>query len=425
MNQSVAERAEKLGERAGPSWLQRVARRAVTSVITRIEHGQVVLEDAEGTLTAGTPTPEFPTPLRLRVLDPAFYAAVLRGAGLGAGESWIRGEWTCDDLPALLRVIARNRSAWDALDSWVERLARPLRRFGHWLERNTRAGARRNIAAHYDLGNDFFQLFLDPTLTYSCGVFEHPEATLEQASVAKYERWCRKLELQPGMHVLEIGSGWGGFALHAARAHGCRVTTTTISQAQHEVARERIARAGLDDRVTLLLEDYRDLRGSYDRLVSIEMIEAVGARYFDDYFRACAARLAPDGAMGLQAIALGDRDWARYRRGVDFIQKYVFPGGELPSLGAIAASLARATDLRVSHLEDLAPHYAETLRRWRDRLRQNAGAVLRLGHREPFLRLWEFYLAYCEAGFAERHLGLLQLVLSKPEFRRDSILGSL
>ncbi len=423
MNQSVAERVERVDARAGSAWLSRLARSALVSVLARVDCGQIALEDAEGTVVAGATTPDFPAPVRLRVLDPGFYVAVLRRAGLGAGESWIRGEWTCDDLPGLLRLIARNRAAWEGLDSWLERVTRPLRRIGYWLERNTRTGARRNIAAHYDLGNEFFELFLDPTLTYSCGVFERPEATMEEASTAKYERWCRKLGLAPGMHVLEIGTGWGGFALHAAREHGCRVTTTTISRAQHEVARERTDKAGLGDRVTLLLEDYRDVRGSYDRVVSIEMIEAVGARYLDDYFRACAARLAANGAMGLQAIVLGDRDWERYRRGVDFIQKYVFPGGELTSLGGIGASLARATDLRISHLEDLAPHYVETLRRWRERLRQNAGAVLRLGHREPFLRLWEFYLAYCEAGFAERHLGLLQLVLSKPLYRRDSILG--
>jgi cyclopropane-fatty-acyl-phospholipid synthase len=305
------------------------------------------------------------------------------------------------------------------------RLARGARRVLHRLRRNTRAGARRNIRAHYDLGNEFFALFLDPGLTYSCAVFEKPEAGLEDAQTAKYDRICRKLRLAPGDRVLEIGSGWGGFALHAAGRYGCHVTTTTISRRQYELARERVAAAGLAERVCVLLEDYRELRGQHDKLVSIEMIEAVGADHLNDYFRACSERLSPDGAMALQAIVVEERHYASSRRNVDFVKRYVFPGGQLVSLGAICAALAAVTDLRVTHLEDITPHYAETLARWRARMSQNLDAMRALGIGDVFLRMWDYYLCYCEGAFRERANGVVQLVLEKPQARRPALLGGL
>jgi cyclopropane-fatty-acyl-phospholipid synthase len=284
--------------------------------------------------------------------------------------------------------------------------------------RNTLAGSQANIAAHYDLGNDFYALFLDETMTYSCGIFEQEDSTLEEASLAKYDRICRKLALKPEDEVLEIGTGWGGFAIYAAGRYGCRVTTTTISRAQFDLARPRIAEAGLEDRVTLLLKDYRHLTGSYDKLVSIEMIEAVGFEYFDTFFSVCSERLKDDGLMCLQAITIADQVFDRYRRSHDFIRSHVFPGSCLISLGALSASLARATDLRLIHLEDLTPHYARTLKLWRERFFANLDQVRALGYPETFIRLWEFYLCYCEGGFAERYIGDVQMVLAKPGNRR-------
>ncbi len=397
--------------------LRRAARRAAHARLAGLEHGCVEIEEGGERRIFGRATALVPLRVRVVVEDPALYTALASGGIVGAGESWMRGEWSCDDLAGLVRILLRNPGPMDGFDAGLSRLAELPRRALHRLRRNGRRGSRRNIRAHYDLGNDFFEAFLDPTLTYSCGVFERPDASMEEASIAKYERLCRKLELGPGDHVLEIGSGWGGFALHAASRYGCRVTTTTISPSQLERARERVARAGLSDRVTVLLEDYRDLRGSYDKLVSIEMIEAVGHEYFDTYFAACARRLRPEGRMALQAIVIADQAYERATRSVDFIKRWVFPGGCLPSVAAIAASTARASDLRVQHLEDLTPHYAETLRRWRQRFGENRRAIRALGYEDWLLRMWEFYLGYCEGGFEERHIGLVQMVLARPGWR--------
>jgi cyclopropane-fatty-acyl-phospholipid synthase len=293
------------------------------------------------------------------------------------------------------------------------RFSAPLRLAAHWLHRNTRAGSRRNIAAHYDLGNEFFRLFLDETMMYSCAIFEHAQMTLAEASVAKLEAVCRKLALAPGDHVLEVGSGWGGFALHAAGRYGCRVTTTTISPSQFELARERVRAAGLEGRVTVLLEDYRDLAGRYDKLVSIEMIEAIGHRQFEEFFRVSAARLAPGGRMLLQSIVIDDRHYARARDEVDFIKRYIFPGCCIPSLGALSQAMTAASDLHIEDVEDIGPHYATTLARWRDNFLARLAEVRALGYPDEFIRMWEFYLCYCEAGFAERALGDVQLLLRR------------
>ena len=324
------------------------------------------------------------------------------------------GWWSSDDLPAVVRVLARNQQLLSELEAGWARLARPARWWLHRRRANTRVGSRRNIAAHYDLGNDFFRQFLDPSMTYSSAVFEAVDQSLEEAQTAKYERLCRRLRIDSTHHVLEIGTGWGGFAIHAARTRGCRVTTTTISQEQHAWARDRIRGEGLGDQVELLLQDYRDLGGTFDRLVSVEMIEAVGHAHLDTYFETCAARLRPDGAMALQAILHLDQDYAASTRNVDFIKKYIFPGGQLPSVGAMLGAMTRKTDMRLTTLEDLTPHYAETLRRWRDRLHESPEGLEALGLDERFLRMWEFYLAYCEGGFDERVIGVSQFVFEKP-----------
>jgi cyclopropane-fatty-acyl-phospholipid synthase len=406
-----------------PAAVDRWARRAVCARLAGLRGGTLTLVDAEGRQRFGPA--DAPLRATVHVEDPRFYSRLLRRGSLGGAESYMDGEWRSDDLAAVVRILALDRGMQGALGGPGAWLLRPARALSRWLHRNSRGGSRRNIAAHYDLGDGFFELFLDPTLTYSSGIFEREDATLEQASVAKLERVCRKLRLSPGDHVLEIGTGWGSFALHAASRHGCRVTTTTISQRQHEAARRRVAEAGLEGRVEVLLEDYRDLRGRYDKLVSIEMIEAVGHENLGRFFRICSERLRSDGAMLLQAITIPDRDFEEHTRSVDFIKRYIFPGGELVSLGAVQAAAAGAGDLRLTHLEDFTPHYAETLRRWRQRMFANLPRMRALGLSDRFLRMWEFYLCYCEGGFEERQIGVVQALFEKPGARRAPLLGRL
>jgi cyclopropane-fatty-acyl-phospholipid synthase len=337
-------------------------------------------------------------------------------------ESYLRGEWDTPDLVGLLREVARSSDSLDEADQGVATtLLRPIRTGLNWLRRNTRSGSRRNIAAHYDLNNEFFALMLDPTMTYSSGVFEHANASMEEASLAKYDRVCRKLELSPDDHVLEIGTGWGGFAVYAAKTYGCRITTTTISRQQYDYARERTQRAGLSDRVRLLQQDYRDLAGQYDKLVSIEMIEAVGERYLEGYFAKCSQLLRRQGMMLLQVITIPDHRYDVYRRSVDFIQRYIFPGGFLPCFAAIAACVRKKTDFRLFHSECFGPHYAETLSRWRREFWKNIDQVRKLGFDERFVRMWHYYLCYCEAGFRERQIDVSQVLLAKPGCRRQPV----
>ena len=348
----------------------------------------------------------------ITVLDPAFYAQVAFGGSVGAGESYMLGHWQANNLTALTRLIVRNRSALEAIETGLARTSAPWRQALHWLHRNTRAGSRRNIEAHYDLGNEFFQLFLDDSMMYSCALFERPGMTLGEASTAKLDAICHKLALEPKDHVLEIGTGWGGFARYAASRYGCRVTTTTISPKQREFAQQRVRAAGLEDRITVLLDDYRDLTGTYDKLVSIEMIEAVGHQYFGEFFARCARLLVPGGRMLLQSITIADRLYAQSRDDVDFIKRYIFPGCCIPSVTALTDAMTESSDLRIEHREDIGPHYATTLARWRDNFFANLERVRALGYSESFIRMWEFYLCYCEGGFIEHALGNVQLVLT-------------
>ncbi|MBM3728673.1 MAG: class I SAM-dependent methyltransferase [Acidobacteria bacterium] len=387
----------------------------------RLQHlqaGEIMIADSQGTTRLGTGTE---LSARVDVLDPGFYRDVVFGGSLGAADSFIRGAWTTDNLTTLLRIFARDASVAGAMERNWAVPANLMARAYHALRRNSHRGSVRNIHAHYDLGNAFFELFLDETMNYSCAIFENSGGSLAQASVAKMERACRKLDLSPADHLLEIGTGWGALAIHAASHYGCRVTTTTISSEQHEYGVRRVREAGLESRITVLKDDYRDISGRYDKLVSIEMIEAVGYGNFDTYFRKCCELLRPDGLMLLQAIVMAGHHYRQYLRSTDFIQKYVFPGSCLPSTAAIADSLSRATDFRLVDLEDLTPHYAETLRRWRRRFLGRRETARTLGYPEDFLRLWEYYLCYCEAGFEERHIGDVQLLLARPANRRPPI----
>ena len=392
------------------SLLSSLAERVLRDRLAALRGGTVVLRDAGTESRFG---PDAGTAVVVEVRDRRFYPAVILGGAVGAGEAYAEGWWACDDPTALVRLLLRDREALEGLEAGWTLPARVAGRLVHRLRRNTRGGSRRNIRAHYDLSNDFFAHFLDDTLTYSCAVFAHQGQSLRDAQLAKYERICRLAELGPQHHVLEIGTGWGGFALYAAERYRCRVTTTTISREQFALATRRVAEAGLADRVTVLDADYRDLPGRYDRLVSIEMIEAVGHEYFPGFFAKCASLLAPDGRMALQAITIRDDRYDAARREADFIKRHIFPGGTIPSLTALCQA-ASGTDLRVTRADDLGPHYAETLRRWRDNLRGNWARLLALGFEERLLRLWEFYFCYCEGGFAEGYLGDVQLAFARP-----------
>lgn len=406
------ERAADGGGGGIERWFEGVAERALRERLGRLAHGTVTLVDGTGRETYGRASDRCALACTLHVRDRRFYTEIAFGGSVGAGESFMAGDWTCDDLTALVRILLVNRDVLDGLDGGrFTRLSDWARRFLHAAARNTRTGSRRNIVAHYDIGNDFFALFLDPTMMYSCAFYERPGMTLEEAQVAKLDRICRKLDLRPGDHLLEIGTGWGGLAIRAASRYGCRVTTTTISREQYALARERVAAAGLADRVTVLSEDYRDLTGSYDKLVSVEMIEAVGHQYYDTFFARCGDLLAPGGTMLLQAITIADRQYDAARDSVDFIKRHIFPGCCIPSVGALVGSAARASHLRVVDLEDIGPHYATTLAAWRKNLFANADVVRARGYPETLLRMWDFYLSYCEGGFAERALGDVHIVL--------------
>ena len=404
------------------NWLARLGRRLLLSELARLERGELRLVEPDGTRHVfGRREAEFDASCTLWIDHPQVFADVAFGGTVGAGEARIRGLWRCDDLTRLVRIFVANRERMHRLDGGWSIASRALLKLFHLAHRNSRHGSARNIAAHYDLGNPLYELMLDETMAYSCAKFPRPDASLLEGSIGKFDAVCRKLDLRPGDHVLEIGSGWGGFAIHAAEHYGCRVTTATISRAQHDVAARKIAERGLADRITLLLADYRDLSGSYDKLVSIEMVEAVGANYLDGYFAQCSRLVKPEGAMLLQAITIQDQLYERARRSVDFIQRHVFPGSFIPSIEALIRSLTRTTDFKVFHLEDIGPHYARTLRLWRERFLGNLPRVRELGYTEEFIRLWEFYLCYCEGGFTERQLGTVQMLLTKPRCRRAPV----
>ena len=412
--EGVAESATANGERL----LTRVARKALLERLARLRDGEIRLNDSAGSQRFGARTARCGLSVTLTVRDPAFYSLAAFGGTVGAGEAYIHGHWRCDDLTALVRIMVLNRSVMEDMESGLAaRGTALLRRLLHWANRNSKSGSARNIAAHYDLGNDLYRLMLDDTMAYSCGIFLHEEATLHEASVAKFDAVCRKLALTPSDHLVEIGTGWGGLAIHAAEQYGCRVTTTTISREQHDYAQQKIAARGLSDRITLLFKDYRDLTGHYDKLVSIEMIEAVGAKYLETYFAKCSSLLKPTGAMLLQAITLQDQFYAQALKSVDYIQRFIFPGSFIPSVTAISTAVARVTDMKLFNMEDIGPHYATTLAHWRQNFRANLPHIRALGYDDTFIRMWEYYLCYCEGGFAERVLGDVMMLLVKPRNR--------
>lgn len=399
---------------------QNLAKKAVFKQLEHLKVGQLVINDGGvrhvfGEGPAGNIVGE------LNIVDRACYVDILTGGSIGAAESYMTGDWTSPDLAALMRLMVRNMDVLDGMEGGLAKLSKPVLKVMHRLNQNTVKGSKRNIAAHYDLGNDFFQTFLDPTMMYSSALFPSAESTLEEGSLNKLKTICEKLQLSEQDHVVEIGTGWGGFAIYAAQNYGCKVTTTTISKQQYELARQRVKEAGLEDRITLLLEDYRRLEGQFDKLVSIEMIEAVGWKFYNTYYETCSRLLKPNGLMLIQAITIADQRYERAKRDVDFIQRYIFPGSCIPSVTALSEAMRDSSDLRLVSHQDFAQHYARTLHMWNDNCKREAKTITEMGYSETFQRMWEFYLCYCEGGFAERSIGVSHLLYAKPEFRDEKV----
>lgn len=396
--------------------LSRLYEKAVVAQLSRLRRGCIHLHTAGEVYELGDA--ESDLSVTLTVYDRRFFESVVHGGSVGAAESYMQGGWHCSDLTTLVRILVRNQDLSDELERGFARITGTVLKGFHWFHRNSRRGSRKNIAAHYDLGNEMFELFLDKDwMMYSSGLYYSGSESLEQAQQQKLARLCDKLDLQPSDHLLEIGTGWGGCAVFAAQHYGCKVTTTTISRQQYDYAVQRVEKAGLTDQVTVLLEDYRDLQGQYNKLISIEMVEAVGHHYIDDYFQRCADLLTPDGLAIIQAITLEDHRYAQAVKSVDFIKRYIFPGSFIPSVTVLSNAAAKAK-LKLTSLEDIGPSYALTLAAWRQRFNSSLEQVRSMGYPESFIRMWEFYLCYCEGGFTERSISDVQLLFSKVDNRR-------
>ena len=406
---------QHLSTKPRPGILDSVARRLVLKQLAKLEIGCLSLNDGEQTHHFGEMAGSAELSATIEVMDSSFYGDIAFAGSIGAGEAYMRGAWQCEDLVSLVRILLRNREVLDGMEKGTARLTLTAQRFLHWVNRNTREGARRNIASHYDLGNEFFALWLDETMMYSSAMFEHPEQSLADAQQHRLDVICEKLDLGPDDHVMEIGTGWGGFAIHAAQKYGCRVTTTTISKQQYEMAWQRVQQVGLQDRVELLLEDYRDLEGQYDKLVSIEMIEAIGSDQYEMYFNQCNQLLNPGGRMLIQAITIADEQYDYAQRNVDFIQRYIFPGSCLPSLAVMKNTIKKVSNMQVTGAEDIGLDYALTLNHWRRNFFTRIHDVTAMGYPEEFIWMWEFYLCYCEGGFLERAISDVHLVADKTD----------
>jgi cyclopropane-fatty-acyl-phospholipid synthase len=396
---------------------EKFAREAVFRLLGKLQVGSLTLHEGAQRHHFGSEGRGREPQAEVHIHNPATYGQLLAGGSIAAGEAFIKGYWSSPAPVEVMRLFSANLSVLESFEARQSVLVKLALKLAHRLNRNTRKGSQVNIAAHYDLGNDFFRLFLDPTMMYSSAIFSEPTMSLEAASEAKLDELCRQLELKADDHLLEIGTGWGGMAIHAARHFGCRVTTTTISKEQYDHACARVKAEGLEDRITLLCEDYRNLTGRYDKLVSIEMIEAVGHEFYQNYFQMCATLLKPEGKMVIQAITVADQRYTSARDEVDFIKRYIFPGGCLPSIAVMADHVLRDTDMQIVHLRDITADYATTLAHWRERFLANLDAVRRMGFSEEFVRMWEFYLCYCEGGFRERIIGTVQMALAKPGYR--------
>lgn len=421
MNETIALHNPSAPADTLPAFVYRKLRSRIVEVLSEIHWGEIVLvEDGEQT-RMGKGGADAPS-VMVHVHEPYFFTYLGLGGSVGAGQAYYLGLWDTDDLTDLIRILVRNMDLLDAVEGGLARLSTPLYNYFHRRRENSLQGSRKNISAHYDLGNDFFERMLDPSMMYSAAIYPHPEAGLAEAQFNKLDRICRKLDLRPDDHLVEIGTGWGGFAIHAAKHFGCRVTTTTISREQHDYAQKRIQAEGLSDRIELLFEDYRKLGGTYDKLVSIEMIEAVGADYLDTYINKISELLKPDGQALIQAITIEEHRYEQAVESVDFIKRFIFPGSFIPCLSVIMQSVASSSDLRLTHAEDFGSHYARTLRQWRENIEAHVEDIEAMGYSREFLRMWEFYLCYCEGGFLERSISDQQLIFSKPLNRSEPLL---
>ncbi|WP_133012317.1 SAM-dependent methyltransferase [Marinomonas flavescens] len=414
---SVSINNQKVGKSRRGEWFDSMAKRVVFKMLKKLEIGHLTLEDQGQLHEFGAPKSTASHHAHIQIHNNGAYRDIFLNSSIGSGEAYMKGWWTSPDIVAVIRLMVANLNVINSMDAKRPIWSRIGAKIAHKLNANSQRGSKKNISAHYDLGNDFFSLFLDPTMMYSAAVYPEDNASLEIASVNKLDRICQKLQLSKKDHLLEIGTGWGGMAIHAAQNYGCQVTTTTISKEQYDFAKARVEEAGLSDKITLLLEDYRDLTGEYDKLVSIEMIEAVGHEYYDSYFSKCSQLLKPHGVMVIQAITIADQRYDYARGSVDFIQRYIFPGGCLPSNQVIAQKIAQKTDMQIVGLEDITEHYAKTLADWRTRFHAARLDVTNMGFDDVFCRMWDFYLAYCEGGFKERAISTGQFIFAKPEHR--------
>ena len=421
-NQNVASKNLSFIQKPNKSITQRLAKAIVIKQFSKLTKGQLLVNESANNYIFGSKDNDFPVSAKINVLSNEMYSEIAAKGLNGAAEAFVKGLWSSDDLTELIRIFVRNREAANQIEGGIAKLATGLFYLQHSLRRNNHKGSLRNITAHYDLSNDLFETFLDNTKMYSCAIFENENSSLEQASVNKIKRICKKLELSSKDRVLEIGTGWGGFAIFAAKHFGCKVTTTTISQKQYEYTRKKVKTLGLENKISVLKKDYRDLTGQFNKLVSIEMIEAVGHHYYHDFFRKCNQLLIPEGRMLLQSIIITDFLYEEAKQFSDFIKTYIFPGSCIPSISKLCESSAKTTDMRLFHLEDITPHYAKTLNHWRSHFMNNIQKIRDLGFSEEFIRLWNFYFCYCEGGFIERQVGAVQMLFTKPLCRMDPIL---
>lgn len=387
------------------------SRSFVIKMMSKLRHGQIILQEGDKRWIFGK---DKTLCAHITVKDKRLYRKVLFGGSIGAGEAYIEKLWEVDDLTALVRIMVLNMSLLDKMERGFAWIMRPFDLLRHRSNSNSKRGSKRNILAHYDLGNDMYASFLDPTMMYSSAIYPSEKSSLEEASLNKLATICKKLDLKPTDSVVEIGTGWGGFAIYAAQNYGCHVTTTTISDAQYEEAYQKVISAGLNDKITLLRKDYRELSGTYDKLVSIEMIEAVGHRFLPEFFQKCGELLKPDGKMLLQAITISDQKYKQYAQTVDFIQKFIFPGGCLPSNVRMLQLISEKTDMVVRQIEDFGYDYARTLKDWRTRFNESFAKLQDKGYDETFKRLWNFYLCYCEGGFLERSISVVHVIATRP-----------
>lgn len=413
----IALRADEARTRSSTR-LERVARLGVLASFARLKTAEVWIDDRGEQHRLGHCSPAFPRPIQVTITDGRAWPEIGLYGSLGSGEAYMRRWWHTEQLTDLVRLLLVNRDVLNSLDGGVaQHLGQSALRLWHRLQKNSRSGARRNIQAHYDLGDDLFECFLDSTMCYSSGIFVSEETTLEEASIEKMDRLCRKLDLKPSDNLIEIGTGWGGLAIHAAENYGCKVTSVTISDNQFAYAKEAVKARGLEDLIELRLQDYRDIEGRFNKLVSVEMIEAVGHDHMDTYFSKVNELLTDDGVAAVQAITIADQQFAEAVRSVDFIKRYIFPGGFLPSMTSMLDSMTRYTDLRLFHSEDIGFDYARTLACWRTRFEARVSDVRALGYSDVFMRMWDFYLSYCEGAFRERAISTAQIVIAKPQSR--------